>query len=414
MKDKPVYVFLRNMIGDLGGGQLYMARKSDYLRSRGWDVHAFYFTEKDVLIPELNVFSGNRIPELGMPFSIFSNRQRRRIAEFILRECGNPTSITIESYNFNSALWGEYIASVAGGKHVSFLLEEEYVGLTPQIEDFMRFKLSQKLLYGITDHNIPSIIPEASPEQTFLSAEGCCRVNILDYDCPALEKIRQADFSILTVTRLDKPYVVDMFREIVAFALGHPDKTIGFIILGDTADAERKKMLLSILSEAPNLKVSELGYVFPMPWKMFDVADVFVGCSGSALDANTTGLPVITVDANDFSAIGILSETTDNYLYRSSDEPPLRIRDLVEKIFSERISYRERHDRISSDGSRLRPTLDYSKHQAILDMDTPSHFWDTSQVRPRSMRDRAYSAAYSVLGSRLTDRLKNRRGKEGN
>ena len=44
------YIILTNSITNMGGGQMFAANKSLYLRERGWDVSIFFSNPKGVVI----------------------------------------------------------------------------------------------------------------------------------------------------------------------------------------------------------------------------------------------------------------------------------------------------------------------------------------------------------------------------
>ena len=66
------YVFLTTSIRNVGGAQLYISRKLDYLKENGWDVDVFFYNDGKVVIPNLECFKDNCVNELSCNFNWIS------------------------------------------------------------------------------------------------------------------------------------------------------------------------------------------------------------------------------------------------------------------------------------------------------------------------------------------------------
>ena len=91
------YVFLTNSITHMGGAQMLLRNKMLDLESRGWNVQIFYYFPGDeILIPEFNKFSANRIEELQYDFYAYSPKRRETAINFILSKINNNGDVVIE------------------------------------------------------------------------------------------------------------------------------------------------------------------------------------------------------------------------------------------------------------------------------------------------------------------------------
>ena len=84
------YIFLDTSIVNVGGGQLYVKTKSEYLKSIGYRVYAFSYVKGDVVIKELLEYKPYIITELEIPPSTYSEKTLynygRMLAQYELEE----------------------------------------------------------------------------------------------------------------------------------------------------------------------------------------------------------------------------------------------------------------------------------------------------------------------------------------
>lgn len=397
------YIFFAPSIGNIGGGQLYLSAKVKWLESLGWDVMVYFTDKQTVQLPNLKKFEKSFLPDLTIRFSSYPNNEREIICRKMLSGYGVSDRVVIESYSFESALWGEYMAKMCAGKHICYIIGERIVDkdISGSMKSFLRFKLNQHLLYGITTTTIPSILPDADGCSTLLKAEGCSQFSAPLIQDQRMKSVPDDGFTILSVGRLEKPYIKILFEEVGKFS----DKIsipVNFVVIGDTSQNGLKKKLFSILKSYPNIRMSFWGYTFPVPRQLYERADVFVGCAGSANLAYKERVPTITVDAVDNKAIGILGETTENRLYRNSHEVPVDISELLMLVFEERKERREYRKNLSP----IVEDVDFSHHLDIIVAEFDGRYYPVEKVRNAGCIDLIYTLLNKSIGKDMTLRLK--------
>lgn len=399
------YIFLTNDIGNVGGGQLYLAAKVEWLESIGWDVDVYFFDDNPIQISTLSKFKGNRIRNFEFRFPFLSNKEKESTARYIIGKSTSADRVVIESYSLQMGLWGEYIASKINAKHLLYLLNE-HLTVTESQKEFLRFKLRQGLLYGITEYNIPAVLPEADGKKTYLRAIGCASFNAPDIEDARMEQIPADGFTILSIGRLEKDYIPNLFEETVEFARTCPEP-VNLVIVGDAPNASLRDHRLSIVKNKPNLRVIFWGYTFPIPRALYERADVFAGTSGSARLAYKEHTPSIVIDPKDHQANGILGETTFHHLYRTANQKPIKISKLFRQVYGQRVERR----RERCDLPPITENVDFSTHQVIIDAPFTPDYYDTSKVAEAPVFSFIYGGLKKILGTQglyLLKKIKHR------
>lgn len=367
------YIFLTTSIMRTGGAQLYISRKVDHLMKLGWEVHVFSIRGNDSYIENLQKYKDEECKILDYRFVATHPIIRKKVLSFIKSKIKSDSSkIIIESHLFNLAIWGEYIAKKLNAINIYYDLDENHERLPEKGLDFIRFKYNQKCLYGITNKTIPLMGLNDETNQTLLIAVGGTSNVIEDVPFEIPECIANADFRILSFGNLGKHYITNMVDEIINFAQSHTEKSIGVILTGYTEGIAIQDNHKVRLDSIPNVNSMLVPMMLPFPIKLFDVADVCIACSGCAHLAKQIGMSTITVDNKDHQAIGVLHETTENVIYRTS-EPQIKIADLLEEILIEK-KYPKRKIEITTS------QIDYTKHDELLNLNIQKEYYDLSKL----------------------------------
>mgnify|MGYP003289962207 CR=1 FL=1 len=360
------YIFLTNSIRFIGGSQLYISRKVDYLRKQGWQVEVYYTDYGPIMIDNLRLFTANHFPVFCFPIEYVSKKERKKILEKF-----EPNEETIiETHLVHLSIWGEYIAKYIGAKHIAYFLCEQFPPLSNGVSDYLKFKLRQNLLYGITSKSIPALFRENVDGTPYsLSAVGChAGVGGIE---SRIEQLPEADYTILSLGRLDKPYIPNMVESVREFAEIYEEKKINLLVIGDSPFREK---LLEPLKSRNNVLTLMLGELTPIPRNAFLASDVAIATSGCATLTSLNDVPTIAIDGNDFYAIGINGYTTSNTLFRNSNEPQLKIKDLLEDVLVKKMYPKK--GIFEFEGQEL----DYSAHQAIIDQEFDKSYYDVLSI----------------------------------
>ena len=330
MEKRKIYVIFGGGIVTVGGMQMYIAGKSQYLENLGWEVHVFAMDSRNntSAIPALTKYlkKGGDMYFIGTPPYKLKKYEQEFCLNVMLQRLNltNPQDceIIIESLDDKLAYWAELLASVIGARHFFVACNEVYRP-TPTLPnktygdnlDFFYFKWKRnelvardtvllKLFNGYKNvtapkYDMPHTVQEMNPVQ--------------DVDFP-IEKITKADWNICHIGRAVKDYVPYVIQGVGELAKRHRDKKINFIMVGN-ADS-RIELMRQTFKDTPNVAVTLLGDLVPIPRSLFSKIDVVCGISQSARFAANEGVLTICANVNDHSrTAGVLGYDTDQQIF---------------------------------------------------------------------------------------------------
>lgn len=329
-------------IVNMGGAQMYVRNKVLWLLENGWSVDIVSAHEGPIVLQQLKSFNVV-IPELNFCNYYFSkNKQEEivdRIVKFLSVDCF--TEIVIESTCISISTWSEIIAEHIGAKHISYLLQERNVIYNKHIQDFFVFKHKRRELVSINARSLKMMFesyhPINSDESYFLHAH--CNNVEADVDSPYIDSIvwNKYDYKVAYLSRLDKPFIIPTLTEFVEYANSNSDKQILLVLMGGSPEGSQfEDNIKTLIGQAPNINLVITGFLYPVPIRLLEKIDVFVSSAGSSRVCMRSGVPTITIDANDFKAIGVLGRTTDNSLFRSKTEQKFSLTYFLDKILVEK------------------------------------------------------------------------------
>lgn len=336
------YVFITNEVGNIGGGQLYLRRKGAWLKERGWSVSIFYFLDTPLQIEELGTYDSHYVKEMQIPFASHSSERREYVAtgmvSAILAE-GIPEYVVIESYSARVSLWGEMLALLLRNKGIAAVNLHYHLTETLHLDsdaerDLAYYKRSRNQLRFINAKIPLASLPDCSKEESeklLLFAGYSQGDNVAEVECAALEDPEFGNFTILSISRLDKPYLPEAMHEIALFVKSHPEEEFDVISIGDAPSRKLWKRVFGELWESENVRLINLGSLHPIPREAMRRADVALESSASVLVTGMEGVPTIVVDSDDYQGVGIWLEETLSRLKRTAEEPPRRISELLER-----------------------------------------------------------------------------------
>jgi len=329
------YIFITYGIVDMGGGQMYVYNKTQYLKNNDYNVYVFSVFNGDVIIKGLEEYKDDIISELGVPIFYFSLSQKNKIINSIIKKIDLhfDDEIIIESNSISNALWGEKISALLHCKHFIYLLSENNLIYADTIYPFLKFKYNRQEVAAINEKIIPWLFQkyEEIGENKSYSLKAACTNVFEDYEHELIHKIPHRDYTIGMIGRLEKPYLLPILDDIIGFCNNHIDKTFTILLIGDTQDKIRKNRIIDKFAKSDNINLVLSGYLYPIPLRLLDLCDVFVSSAGSAFLTEALGYLTISIDGKDYKPTGILGYTTDNSLFRNN-EPIVEINDLLEDI----------------------------------------------------------------------------------
>lgn len=389
-----VYIFVTQNITGIGGAQLYVVRKANYFASNGWTVLIVSYKKGCVRVPISPEVCNLVFPEMSYYPSEISNRVFKKVLGSFDDYRGRE--IVIESNNIVNCAWAECIAKHLDAKHFCYLLSENYPPRLQDVDRLLLFKFQQGQLFGITEHSIPNLfgLSGTLPRTSLFSTGGDGNI-VEEYNDSNLPLLPESDWRILSLGRLGKDYVIPMSRAIAHFAQRNIDKRINVLYIGDTDNKEIKSSILSSYEGCENVNISLVGEYLPIPRQFFLMSDVAISSAGSADVCAREGLPTISVDGNDFYAIGLLGETTDNCLFRDQ-EPKIPIEELLEEVLVEKVYL---PDRSKTDTVKF----DYTKHLQVMEHLIKGEYYHLS-MNSESKKERLTKLLISLLGFKAFSR----------
>ncbi|MBE5850684.1 MAG: glycosyltransferase family 4 protein [Lachnospiraceae bacterium] len=348
----------------MGGAQVYVHNKLDYLKKNGWNVDIYTGRNGFPVINEMNEYAGNFYPELNeYPFHT-SIRRKNEILDRICGEYDSYSQIIVESNKLPYAVWGEIAAQKMNAKHLFFCLDEEF---NPNCMDweyaFLNYMHKRKSLAGIEHSSLKRMFKDykaVSDEEAYslyASDENIQADIVYEEQLPDKD---ENTVCIGFISRLDKSNVITVIDEIIRYAEELQEVNVVFILIGDAPDTSLKKEIKQRLDGINNLIAILTGFLYPVPKKIMDYVDVFVCSSGAALATAMVGKITVTTDVVYGKALGImgydLMPDASVFADPNKEYPPLSqvLGDLVSR------SKREEIEKIISEKYH-NPSSDYMK-----------------------------------------------------
>ena len=357
------FIILSTTIRNMGGAQMYAANKLAYYEQLGWKPGMFFYNEGPVRINYLKQFEGNLIPELIQPFRSCNSKFRDKLAHAILDRYDEQDELLFECHTPELAYWGEYLAQKSHGKSTIYLLEESFPKFTEGELNFYDFKYERKELINSVAESVQRIFQHRYNKDKYgghgYEIRAYCE-NVVDYtsiDLP--QETEGADYNIISIGRLDKPYIKGMLDEILLFSKSHMDKQINLIVVGGDLYNTMNDYIRQIFCSVSNVRLFLLGYLFPVPYDWIKLADVSIASSNSILVSANEGVPTIGIDIHDFQPIGIYGQTTKN-LWARDNEPAIPVSVWLEDILVDKkyCKVHVEHNLVDDLGNHLKPHLD--------------------------------------------------------
>lgn len=328
------YIFLTPNITKVGGAQIYLKTKSDWLTNNGYNVKIISAKKGLININGLEKYDNLIIEKISFYPYYYFKRTFNRILIQILNLIGEKNEeIIIESTSLQIAIWGEIVSKIIGAKHLVYTLQEKNEVYNAEVLDFIKFKNNRKELAGINPQSIPKLFKSHDEKGPYLIAYTSEKPE--DYNHPIISKIGRADFTIGSLGRLDKPFLLPVIKEILQFTNEYSDFKFNLLFIGGSENKSNEKKIRKLVKKSRNIKLFITGFVYPVPLKLLKMPDLFITSAGSCYMSIQEQKITISIDANDFKPIGLVGITTDNIIFRK-DEPKIELCDLLKDVLIEK------------------------------------------------------------------------------
>lgn len=373
---------------------MYLRNKMVFLKSHGWTVTVFFYNEGPVLIDELMPYNHNIIRELMFPVSAIGSRKVSNIINRIAGQIGNSGECIIETHVYHMSYWAELLAKRVNGRSLLFLLHESLPHFSNIELNFLRFKtLRGEFINSIRLNDVLG---------------DDCRTSKLLWDMPSYSNVTsdipyKIDYNknyktILSLGRLDKPYIKPMIEEIVSFTEKAGQK-VNLFFVGGAADTSYIKKIEEYLKDKDSIIPYFFGYLYPVPTDIIKASNVAIASSGSVLVPTEQGVPTIAIDTQDYMAMGIYGKTTNNTFLRST-EPLQKTSELLYEVLVD--------DKYNDIAEALSPaTLEANnilqKHLNLIEsLNVPKEYYDVFSVYTlkERMSEKMKRAVKLLIGER--------------
>lgn len=339
------YVILTADIHPIGGMQMYVDTKKNFLAQNGWGVYIIFdgLSNGKACIETLQENIRGGILGISVPPSYYTKNICKDICNRLLKiieYSGDETELLIESQSDTTALWGEMLAEKVHGKHVCLCCNELFRGENKFYLEFMPFfdfKHKRREIAGIHYDSLVKLFDgykdvEEKERYSFKANEGS---PIKDVKNEVIEHIKKLEWNIGYLGRVEKGYFLNILKGVCKFATENKDKKILFIIVGDTE--VRKKEINNAANKIKNLKVVTTGNLVPIPQMLYQKLDVMIAGSGCAYHSCFENVPVILADAGNYKANGVLGYTTWDELYAETPEQQMSFEEALTMVVKDRI-----------------------------------------------------------------------------
>lgn len=332
------YIFMTFAVFGIGGTQIYVRNKLNFLRKQGWDV-CVITTEpqgKDgVVVKELSPYQNAVFPELMKNPNLYTKKEREEIIDRICTVIGDVTSESVIEPNFiQVTFWGELLAKRLGIRNFVFLIQEDYRIRIKDYLDFFKFKYDRGELAVNTKQALRILFDGYChiPEGQNACLDAFCHNAVEDCEDTHASNLPKADFVIGSAGRINKPFVLPMTQQITEFAMEHPKDTFLIVFMGGSPEKKDYEDIYAATSCTGNLSVYITGAIFPVPFSLIKSADVYVSSAGSAWMTAEMGFITIAVDGIDYMPIGIVGKTTNDTIHRTAGQEVVPLNDLLEQV----------------------------------------------------------------------------------
>lgn len=339
------YIILTGTIARMGGAQMYVNNKVQFVRKEGWKPFVFSGLKGPVLIEGLKQYEYGIMSDLDESPQFYSKENQSKIIERLVKmiKFTDADEVIIESNTSHFSYWGELLAKRLKCKHFVFLLDETF-DLTSDQKKYFEFKFRRGELSVIKERSLQLLFGEKvdieRPEQYVLVAP--CNNVVEDVEDNRFNNIpyKKFDHVICSLGRLNKNYIPVVVEGFEKFARGTTDKIL-YIFIGSQPEdypVDIPYKIKETFQGMNNVTLLMPGYVFPIPRSIMKKIDLAIASSGSAAVLADEGVTTITMDGEDGQPIGVLGYDTQERLFRNQPQKYTLCELINEVIFNNYLS----------------------------------------------------------------------------
>lgn len=306
------YVMFTLAITGIGGGQIYVSNKLKYMSSLGYETYVFSACQGDIQINYLKSIKSSIDTRLILYPSGFSFREANSIVDALVEfihytECDD---VLLESTCVNLSLWAELMAEKCNAKHFLFSISESNE-IFPASVDYFEFKYKRRELFTINENTFLRLYNKSTfiYKGSIPVLSACLGEPVEDYHCPKLDEVDKKDITICILGRLSKRYMEIAARELAVFCQKNSGLSFNVLVVGGVqsqGDLEAIEKIRQYFRTIHNVYLYETGALSPLPERLFEICDLFIGGAGCATLPYRKGKLTLGMSVIDGNALGLM------------------------------------------------------------------------------------------------------------
>lgn len=320
------YILLTRSISSMGGIEIYVNAKVEYLKERNYEVFVLSYTQGIPLTKNL-YSTKTKVNEILKIYPyVLTESKRKNVFNEIFSDLliGSEEEIIIESTAPELGLWGEYFAGLLSAKHIVFLMDEDY-SFNKILYEFIQFKQHRKELFFNDIRFFKLLLPECSINDAIIHHPICSEVVSKTENEEVFNEIYnlKCDYLCCSLGRLEKLHIKNTVDSFYKFAIDNPKLKLCYLFIGDqvtNSEVDIQKEIENKFCGIENVELKMYKGIFPLPKKIFSYIDLGVATAGCANVLQNNDVITVSMDCNDGHAIGVLRYDTSNSLKRTNED----------------------------------------------------------------------------------------------
>lgn len=331
------YVFLTVGVFGIGGGQRYVANKTEYLIKKGFDVYTFsssiFSAKSKICYAGLTQAENYIMTELRFYPDAYPRHKAKKILQKAVEmlSFAKDDEIILESNYLIGSVWAERIAECLKAKHIIYSLSE-HNRIDAYMQDFIEFKARRGEFAAISTQSVRNLLEQSKviTEQNLQILHAYQGDPVEDIMDERIQSFERGDYNICIIGRGEKRYVEYACEEVVKFAQKHTDKHFSVALVSQFNPTLDKK-IHKLFDSADNIKCHYWGYFAPFPRTLFEMFDLYVGGAGCATLSHRQNALTLAMDLYNDKALGLMGYDGCTYLNPAKTE--LDMAGYLEDVF---------------------------------------------------------------------------------
>ncbi len=303
------YILITFGINGIGGGQIYLKNKAQYMEDKGYDVYVlYYYNSLNISIKYLEKFKKGYFPELELNFACLPQKRINKSINKILKyiNYSDEDEVIVESNVLDLSMWGEELAKHVKGKHIIFSISEKNKIGESNLK-YAEFNYKRGELATINEKSFSDLYDKSRvvPGNGVKKLVAFLGDPVEECDSPEIDTLDLADKNICILGRMSKSYVIFSCKKISEYIIKYPEIHFSLTVLG-MKNEDVISRINGLFVGCNNMKVNFVDSLSPIPKKVFTMFDLIIGSSGCASLPYRQGALTLCMDVHSDRALGLM------------------------------------------------------------------------------------------------------------